>query len=59
MKVLGFVFLILLLVFMSSLFFWGLGNLIIWVFKINYTWTIWHGVVVTVIVMVLKSIFGK
>lgn len=45
---------------LSSLIFWGLGNLIIWVFKINYTWTIWHGLVCVLVFGLLKEIFdGK
>ena len=27
----------------TTLVVWGAGNLIIYVFDINYTWTIWHG----------------
>ena len=44
---------------LSSLIFWGIGNLIIWVFKIDYVWTIWHGLVCALIFLLLKDIFGK
>ena len=44
---------------LSSLIFWGLGNLIIWVFDINYKWTILHGLVCWLIYLLLKEIFGK
>ncbi len=44
---------------LSSLIFWGLGALIIWVFKIKYTWTIWHGLVCALVFVLLKEIFGK
>lgn len=51
---------VLLAISLSSLIFWGLGNLIIWVFKINYTWTILHGLVCAVVFALLKEIFdGK
>ena len=43
----------------GALIFWGLGNLIIWVFKINYSWTILHGLICQFIYMLLKEIFGK
>lgn len=41
----------------SSLIFWGLGNLIIYVFKINYTWTILHGFACALIYSVVQGIF--
>lgn len=44
---------------LSSLIFWGLGNLIIWVFKINYTWTILHGLVCALVFALLKEIFDR
>lgn len=44
---------------LSSLIFWGLGNLIIWVFKINYTWTILHGLVCEFVFVLLKEIFNR
>lgn len=43
----------------SSLIFWGLGSLVIWVFKINYVWTFWHGLVCTLLFLVLKGIFNR
>lgn len=43
----------------SSLIFWGLGNLIIFVFKIDYTWTIWHGLVCALVFVLLKEIFNR
>ena len=44
---------------LSSWIFWGIGNLIVWVFKINYVWTIWHGLVCSLVFVLLKEIFGK
>ena len=44
---------------LSSLIFWGIGNLIIWAFKINYVWTIWHGLICALVFALLKEIFGK
>lgn len=43
----------------SSLIFWGLGNLIIWVFNINYIWTIWHGLVCALAFALLKELFDR
>ena len=42
----------------GSLIFWGLGNLVILVFKFDYVWTIWHGTIVMLIYILLKEIFG-
>ncbi len=42
-----------------TLIFWGLGNLVIWAFKIDFTWEIWHGLVVAIIYMILRGIFSK
>lgn len=53
--ILGFLFGILI----SSLIFWGLGNLVILVFKINYTWTFLHGLVAELIYLIIKGIFNK
>lgn len=41
----------------SSIIFWGLGNLIVWVFHLNYTWTILHGLVGALIYSLIKGIF--
>ena len=41
----------------STLVFWGLGNLIIYVFSINYTWTILHGFVCALVYSVIQGIF--
>ena len=43
----------------SSIIFWGLGNLIVWVFHLNYTWTIWHGLVCELIFILIKEVFGR
>lgn len=43
---------------LSALIFWGLGNLIIWVLKINYIWTFWHGLVCELVFILLKETFG-
>lgn len=42
---------------LSSLIFWSLGNLIIWLFKINYTWTILHGLACALVYALLEDIF--
>lgn len=51
--------LILIIFFVSSLIFWGLGVLIINVFEINYTWSFLHGICTTIIVSILSSIFKR
>ena len=56
--IIGLVFVIIVIV-LSTLIFWGLGNLVIWVFKINYVWTIWHGLVAEFAFMILKEIFSR
>ena len=49
----------LIVIIAGTLIFWGLGNLVIWVFKINYVWTIWHGLICEIGYMLLKEIFGS
>lgn len=44
---------------LSILIFWGVGNFIIWVFQINYNWTLLHGLATTLIYQILKEIFQK
>ena len=56
--VLGTIFIIAFAFVLSSLIFWGLGNLIIWIFKINYTWTFLHGLACALVFALLKEIFG-
>lgn len=46
-------------IILGTLIFWGLGNLIIFVFKINYEWTFLHGLVVQLVFMILRNIFKK
>lgn len=46
-------------ILIGSLIFWGLGNLFIFVFKINYSWTILHGFIAEILYMLLKEIFNK
>lgn len=43
----------------STLVFWGLGNLIVIVFGISFAWTIWHGLVCALVVAVIRAIFKK
>lgn len=43
----------------STLIFWGLGNLVIWAFKIDFRWEIWHGLIITFLYMILRGIFSK
>ena len=53
----GTILAIIIVVLLSTLFFWGLGSLVVWVFRINYVWSIWHGFAVTLIISVLQTIF--
>jgi hypothetical protein len=43
---------------LSGLVFWGIGELIVWAFKIGFVWTYWHGLCTAIVVNVLSSIFG-
>lgn len=43
----------------TSFVFYGVGNLIIYVFKLNYVWTFPHGICLAIIITILKSIFRK
>ena len=54
---LGTILTIAFLLSLSALIFWGLGNLIIWVLKINYIWTFWHGLACALVFGLLKEIF--
>lgn len=42
----------------GAMIFWGFGNLVIWVFKVEYVWTFWHGLVCQLAFKVLGDIFG-
>lgn len=44
---------------LSACVFWGLGVLIVKVFKINYDWTFWHGLCVALVVSIISGIFNK
>ena len=41
-------------IFIGSLIFWGLGNLIIYVFNISYNWTFLHGLVCQLLYMLIR-----
>ena len=58
-EIFGYILAIIIVFILGTLIFWGLGNLIIWVFKINYTWTIGHGLVCEFGYTLLKEIFGR
>lgn len=58
-EIFGYILAIIIVLIVSTLIFWGLGNLIIWIFKINYTWTIWHGLVCELIFILIKEVFGR
>lgn len=48
---------LLLVIVIGGLIMWGIGNLIIYVFHINYDWTFLHGIVADLIFLMLKGIF--
>ena len=50
---------VIIVIVLGALIFWGLGNLVIWVFKIDYVWTIWHGLVAEFVFILLKDIFSR
>lgn len=58
-KILGFTLGFLFTILIGSLICWELGNLIIFVFKINYTWTFLHGLTADLVWLFLKGIFSK
>lgn len=41
----------------GSLIFWGVGNLVILVFRIDYLWTFLHGFVAMLIYLILHGLF--
>jgi hypothetical protein len=47
---------LILIVLIGGSIFWGLGNLIIFVFKINYEWTFLHGIVTDLIYLLIKGL---
>lgn len=54
---LGAILIIAILLSLSALIFWGLGNLVILVFSIDFVWTFWHGLVCALVFILLKEIF--
>lgn len=55
--ILGLTIGILIVIGIPTLIYWGIGNLIIHVFEINYTWTILHGLCTALVTSALHSIF--
>lgn len=41
---------------LSGLLFWGIGVFITWAFAINFEWTFWHGMSITLILTVLSMV---
>lgn len=54
---LGAILIIAILLSLSAIIFWGLGNLVILVFSIDFVWTFWHGLVCALVFILLKEIF--
>ena len=57
--IITFLLVTILVIGLGSLIFWGIGNLVIFVFHIYYSWTFFHGLVIDLIFLVLKNIFNK
>ena len=57
--IITFLLVTILVIGLGSLIFWGIGNLVIFVFHIDYSWTFFHGLVIDLIFLVLKNIFNK
>lgn len=58
-KILVIILLLIIPILIGALIFWGLGNFIILVFKVSYSWTILHGLVCELIYILIKNIFQK
>lgn len=43
----------------NTLTFWGVGNLVIYAFNIDYTWTILHGFVFALVWNIVKGLFSN
>lgn len=55
--IIGAILAMIMMFLLKSILFWLLGNFVILVFKINYNWTIFHGIVCEFIYLLLKDIF--
>ena len=44
---------------LSSLFFWAVGSLTIIVLQINYDWTLWHGLICSLLFTIVSSMFSS
>ena len=44
---------------LGTLVFYGIGNLIIKIFDINYKWTVLHGICAEIVYLILKEIFSN
>lgn len=46
-------------IFVGSIVFWGLGALIVYVFNIDYNWTILHGFCCELLYILLKQLLTR
>ena len=44
---------------LAGLVFWGLGNLVIYLFRLNYEWTFFHGLGTELIIFIIKLIIKE
>lgn len=57
--IIAFILATIIVIGLGSLIFWGIGNLVIFVFHIDYTWTFLHGFATDLVFLALKGIFNK
>ncbi|MBQ2870508.1 hypothetical protein IJE86_02275 [bacterium] len=43
----------------DALVLWGIGNLILHLFNIEYTWTFWHGFGSAIVIELIRWIFKR
>lgn len=55
--IMGIILIIAFVWFIEALFFWGIGNLLIFLFGLKMKWTFLHGLGIAIIELVLKLIF--
>lgn len=55
--VVGVIIIVAILYAISGLCMWGIGNFVLWVFKVNYEWTYLHGLATSLILGVVGGAF--
>lgn len=57
--VLGIMIFIVLIYLLEGLLFWGLGNLIIFLFGLNFKWTYFHGLGLAIIELIIGLVLWR